>query len=75
MRRKRKEILIDKLHKAAVTVTGGIGAGALLLGISGFDSNPAKAGMIMVPGMIVLALVAIYSNFIYWGDENDDVYR
>ena len=71
MRRKRIEMMIEKFHKAAVTVAGGIGAGATLLGMSGFDSNPVKAGMIMIPGMILLALVAIYSNHMYWGDEED----
>lgn len=69
--KRRKEMLKAKLHKAAVIFIGGIGAGATLLGMSGFDSDPVKAGMIMIPGLILLTLVAIYSNFVYWGDEDE----
>lgn len=71
MRRKRKEILIDKLHRTAVMVAGGIGAFLFLMGAAAFDSEGSLPAVLVVLGIAGMAIVALHSDSMYWGDDDE----
>ena len=67
MRRKRRKMMIEKLHRAAVLAAGGIGASLFLMGAAAFDSEGSLQAVLVVLGIAGMAIVALHSDSMYWG--------